>query len=286
MRIARDSRAHAMRGALIGALIAFVGLASAGTAAAQAWQARHNMTAAVYQQTFDALTKQGYRLTDVSGYAVNGQPYFAAIWEQKPGGAWQARHNMTAAAYQQAFDAAAKQGYRLTHISGYTVNNQPYFAAIWEQKPGGAWQARHNMTAAAYQQAFDTFAKQGYRLTDVSGYSINNQPYFAAIWEKKAGGAWQARHNMTAATYQQAFDTLAKQGYRLTGVTGYAVNNQAEFAALWEQQPGGAWQARHNMTAATYQQTFDALAKQGYRLRHVAGYTVNGSPLFAAIWAK
>ena len=277
-----------MRRALVGAVVAVIGLASAATAAAQAWQARHNMTAAAYQQAFDTFAKQGYRLTDVSGYAVNNQALFAAIWEKKPGGAWQARHNMTAAAYQQNFDNFAKQGYRLTHVSGYAVNNQPYFAAIWEQKQGVQfqWQARHNMTAAAYQQAFDAAAKQGYRLTDISGYTVNNQPYFAAIWEKRPGGAWQARHNLTAASYQQAFDTLAKQGYRLTDVSGYAVGNQAEFAAIWEQQPGGSWQARHNLTAAAYQQAFDTLAKQGYRLTHVAGYAVGGNPLFAAIWAK
>ena len=84
MRIARTTRIDAMRGALIGAFVAVIGLASAGTAAAQAWQARHNMTAAAYQQNFDNFAKQGYRLTDVSGYAVNNQPYFAAIWEQIP----------------------------------------------------------------------------------------------------------------------------------------------------------------------------------------------------------
>ena len=79
MRIARNLRADAMRGALIGAFVAVIGLASAGTAAAQVWQARHNLTAAAYQQNFDNFAKQGYRLTDVSGYAVNNQPYFAAI---------------------------------------------------------------------------------------------------------------------------------------------------------------------------------------------------------------
>ena len=47
----------------------------------------------------------------------------------------------------------------------------------------------------------------------------------------------------------------------------------ARFAAIWEQTGGPEWQARHGLTAAQYQLTFDQLGTQGYRLIDVSGYT-------------
>jgi uncharacterized iron-regulated membrane protein len=58
----------------------------------------------------------------------------------------------------------------------------------------------------------------------------------------------------------------------------FAVAGQAKaealFAAIWEQGGGPAFQARHNLTAAQYQQTFDQLVGQGFRPRAVSGYEV------------
>ena len=61
------------------------------------------------------------------------------------------------------------------------------------------WVARHGMTAAEYQAEFDQWVGQGYRLTDVSGYNVNGTVRYAALWEKKAGPEWVARHGMSSA---------------------------------------------------------------------------------------
>ena len=45
--------------------------------------------------------------------------------------------------------------------------------------------ARHNMTAAEYQKAFDDFAKQGYRLKEVSGYNVGGQDNVCRYLGKK-----------------------------------------------------------------------------------------------------
>ena len=42
--------------------------------------ARHRMTSDEYQQEFDKLTGQGFRLVHVSGYNYAGKIQFAAIW--------------------------------------------------------------------------------------------------------------------------------------------------------------------------------------------------------------
>jgi hypothetical protein len=241
--------------------------------AGPAWQARHGLSSANYQKTFDQLVAQGYRLVEVSGYEVGGDVLYAAIWEQRPGPAWQARHGLTGADYQKTFDELVAQGYRLVEVSGYAVGGDARYAAIWEQRPGPAWQARHGLTGADYQKTFDDLVAKGYRLIDVSGYTIGNEPRYAAIWEQSAGPAWQARHGLTGADYQKTFDDLVAKGYRLTEVSGYGVGGDPHFAAIWEQRPGPAWQARHGLSGVDYQLTFDELLAQGYRLVDVSGYS-------------
>ena len=46
-------------------------------------------------------------------------------------------------------------------------------AAIWEQRDGPPLQARHGLNAAQFQQTFDELLSQGFRLTQVSGYSTD-----------------------------------------------------------------------------------------------------------------
>ena len=46
----------------------------------------------------------------------------------------------------------------------------------------------------------------------------------------------------------------------------------ASFAAIWEQDGGLPFHARHNLTGREYQQTFDQLVGQRFRLRVVNGF--------------
>ncbi len=264
------------------ALLSVVSLAA--ESAAQPWVARHGMTSAQYQSEFNTWTSQGFRLTHVSGYDVAGQARFAAIWEKKAGPAWVARHGMTSAQYQSQFNTWVGQGYRLVAVDGYDSGGQARYAAIWELKSGPPWVARHGMTSAEYQDEFNTWTGQGYRLTWVQGYGVGNTDYYAAIWERTNGPAWVAHHGMTSANYQSTFNSYVAQGYRLTHVSGYNVGGTDYYAAIWEQVTGPAWVARHRMTSQKYQHEFVDLGIQGYRLKLVDGYAIGTSSRYAAIW--
>ncbi len=147
------------------------------------WVARHGMTSAQYQAEFNTWVGRGFRLKRVQGYAVAGTDYYAAIWEQTTGPSWVAHHGMTSGTYQGTFNAYVAQGYRLTHVSGYTVGGTDYYAAIWEKSAGPASVARHRMTSEQYQQAFSDLVNAGYRLKLVDGYTLDGSARYAAIWE-------------------------------------------------------------------------------------------------------
>jgi len=251
------------------------------------WQATNGLTSTQYQDTFNQLTSQGYRLTWVSGYTINNDPRYAAIFERIATTDWIARHGMTSSNYQSFVNQYASQGYRIVLVNGYTVNGVDYYVAIWDKSPSGAWVARHGMTSSEYQSAFDTYTSQGYRLMHVSGYAIGNTAYYAAIWEQVANSpAWVARHGMTSDDYQSAFNTYISQGYRLILVNGYQVDNVDYYVAIWDQSPSGPWIAHHGMTAADYQTEFDNDVAQGYQLQLVSGYDQGTSDRYAALWIK
>lgn len=274
------------RGLVFGAAsMTALGVSEAAKAAPYAWIAHHGMTSAQYQQQFNQATAQGYRPVHVDGYNVAGTPLFAAIWAKTVGGAWVARHDMTAAQYQQQFNQWSGQGYRLSRVSGYQAGGQALYAAIWEKRPTGAWVARHGMTSAQYQQTFNNLTGQGYQPAHVDGYFIGSVDYYAAIFEKPAT-AGVARHGLTSGQYQQQFDANAQQGYRLKQVSGYGNGNAPRFAALWDRQASGPWLARHNLTSAEFQQVFNDQTGQGYRLSDISGYDYQGADRYAAIFVK
>src|SRR5262249_14354649 len=119
------------------------------------WQARHGLSASDYQHQFDLLVSQGYRLVKVSGYCENNQARFAGIWCKRGGNRWKAQHGISPDAYQEAVTDLDRQGYRPIHVSGFTIGDQQFFSAIWEQQRGLQWIARHDLTSAGYKQLFD-----------------------------------------------------------------------------------------------------------------------------------
>jgi hypothetical protein len=66
---------------------------------------------------------------------------------------------------------------------------------------------------------------------DVSGYSVDGQDRYAAIWEADLGPAFTARHGLDSDEYQQTLDQLVAQGFRLTDVSGYSVGQLADRVA-------------------------------------------------------
>ena len=253
----------------------------------QNWVARHNLSSAQYQTEVNKWVNLGYRLTQVSGYSDNGQDRYAAIFEQESGPQWAARHGLTSAQYQTEFNTLTGQGYRPIQVSGFASGNQAKFAAIFvkENNPP-QWHARHNMTSAQYQDEFADNSNQGYRLVDVSAYTVGGTDYYAAIWEKKTNAPQvYARHRMTNSEYQSEVNEKASQGYRLVKVSGYSLSNSPRFAAIWEKTSGPVWAARHGLSGAqNYQDEFERLYYQGYRPVWVNGYTVNNQDVYAAIF--
>ena len=197
------------------------------------WQARHGMTAADFDQASSSMLQQGYRLTDLSGYQVGSDAHYAALWIKAPGPDFVVKYGMSSDQYQQAFNDQLAKGFRLTHVCGYSVNNQAMYAAIWEKNNGTAFMARHGMTADQYQQAFNQLGQQRYRLTDVSGYQVGNDTLYAAVWIKASGPAYTTNNGLTADQFLQNTQQFLNQGMAPVRVSGYTSGGQDRYAGIW-----------------------------------------------------
>ena len=234
--------------------------------------ARHGINSATYQNLVDTLGPQGYRPLHICGYSEGRDARFATVWSKADGPPWIARHNLTAAEYQSAFDSYTSVGYRPISISGYAIDGQARYAAIWEQSSGPDWIARHGLTRAQYQQLFSELPAQGYVPVQVGGYRVNVDVLFTAVWQRLDNIQWEAHHAMTTLQYQQKFDQMQAAGKRLVWVSGYSDTGIARYAAIWYRATPGAWQARHGLDSEHYQKAFDELAAQGFRPIQISGY--------------
>ena len=265
--------------------VAFIAVVvSAHPASANAWRAFHHQTPAQYQAAFNDLPKQGFRLKSISGYSSGGSERYAGLWIKAAGPDWAARHGLSAADYQKAFDDFGRQGFRLVWVSAHEIGGAPRFEGIWEKKPGPAMEARHNLTGEGFQQTFDTLTRQGFRLIHLNGYTSAGAARYAAIFEKSPGAPWVARHGMTAAAYQTAFNEFGQQGYRLKMVSGFSVGGSDHYAAIWEKAGSGLLQARHGMPDSWYQNAFDNYYYQGFIPVYVNAFTSGGGGKLNAIW--
>ena len=147
------------------------------------WYTKFGMTSDELQKSTDYHTSKGYWMKSVCGYSNGRETQYTAIWETNPRFKWAAKWGMTVSRYQIELDAKINEGYRLIHVSAYTVNDTAYFAAIWNKSPG-RWYTRGSMSSGEFQSELDVYINKGYRVEVISGYSVKSSSRFAALWVK------------------------------------------------------------------------------------------------------
>lgn len=228
-----------------------------------AWVTKHGLSSADYQNNFNTLSGQGYQVSFVSGYKVGGQVKYAAIWEKKNTN-YVAKHGQTGAQFQAEFTTQTGKGYRLIFLTCYEAGGNAHYASIFEKSSGPAWAAHHGMDANDYQQKFNSYSSQGYRLKMVNGCNVGGKDYYAAIWEKTSGPLSYAKHGIKGNNYQNNFDNFYYQGYRPAFVSAFASSGTERFNGIWENT---------NFTGANLEKIDDAV--KGYMsLQSVKGLSL------------
>ncbi|NZA25770.1 peptidoglycan DD-metalloendopeptidase family protein [Luteimonas sp. SJ-92] len=193
----------------------------------------HGLTAGQYQQRFGEYTRRGYQPHQVESYGSRQGSRYAVIFRRQSGPAYSAYHGLSAEAHQQRMDALTADGYRPRNVSVVSSGGQRRYTALYERADIGSWQARSALTGAQYQEVFEANSKQGRQLVYLNAYVHDGQPHFSAIWSSRANGAYRARHGLTGAQYQSAWQDASGAGLLTRNVSGYGIGGSARYAAVW-----------------------------------------------------
>ena len=179
-----------------------------------------------------------------------------------------------------------QKGYRPVDVSGHRYKGKDQYFGIWEKKVGAKFIIEIDMTSSEYQAKFSKLTRRGYRLTHVSGFATGKKAKFTAIWEKKEGPPYIARHDMTETKLQNEFNKWNAKGYRPVHVSGYSAAGKPRFAVIWEKSPGPLYVMNHGMLGTQFQKERVTMREAGYELTTASGYEQAGNPRFVALWEK
>ena len=195
-----------------------------------------------------------------------------------------ARHAVPADRYQFVFNRIASSGYQLEWIDGFNSGGRIFFNVVFRPSDGKKSVAFHNLTAARYQEEFNKFTSQSYRLVHINSYPAANRVLYAAIFDADSGSPFTAHHGLSAAQHQNRFNELTGAGWRPKNISVTSINGQRSYAAVFERTNVGSYVARSFLTLAQYQQHFTENRNAGRQLAYLSAYEHNGEPHFSAIW--
>jgi hypothetical protein len=149
------------------------------------WQARHNLTGKQQHESFNMLTKEGYRPIHIVGYPVGNETHFASIYVKGGFKNWVSRYGLTAEKYQDLFEEFAKKNARPLSVSAYATKDGTRFAAILvENVDKIEWGSKHHLTPKQYQEYFNEMTGKGYAPTQIVAYPWEGETRYVAVFVK------------------------------------------------------------------------------------------------------
>lgn len=152
--------------------------------------------------------------------------------------------NANANQYQIEFNKLTAQGYRPTKISvkrqqviDYTDGEIPqiaYWVTFQKFDNDYPWVARHNLSAQAYQNEFNTWTAQGYIPISIGVGATDGDEVYGVIFDKIPNPpAFVARHGLGSADFNKQNQDLLQQGYKLKQKASCVRKGTTIYAAIW-----------------------------------------------------
>lgn len=151
------------------------------------WLSKRGLTSAQHADLFNEMSKRRYRIIDIEVNNTAKGLLYSSIWyENVDGRPWIQLRDMTREQYQNNVDLYSERGFRVVDFESYGSSKGQLYAAIWEKKPGYAWQTRSDRDEQTYTNLWYQYADEGYRLIDFERYDTEKGPQYAGIWAENA----------------------------------------------------------------------------------------------------
>ncbi|KAK2750928.1 hypothetical protein FQN57_000002 [Myotisia sp. PD_48] len=205
------------------------------------WTARTGLTSAQYAVVFSQLRSQGYHPVVLNGYNLNGSLRYDTIWEKSPVRAWEQRRDMTTAQFNANNDRLKARGYRLTHISAYSIGSgvgaEARYAAIWEQKQSVEWfvkLAESDIDPAGRDRANSLLRAKGYKMVQLSTTIVGIKRSTSSIWEKGLGHGWLDQYALQAQRMEEIDEWYYGSIQVPRTISAVQLGKRVLYSGLWE----------------------------------------------------
>jgi hypothetical protein len=143
------------------------------------FHANHRMTVPAFDAEWHTKRKANWLNTDLYIYRDGGALLASATWVKKAWDDYSTYYGMTSDEYVEKRRDFGKKGLVVTSFCAYQDGGQWRYCAIWE-KLSGSWPHWFNMSSSSYQQKYNQYSADGYRLHQIQAYGN----LFSAIWRK------------------------------------------------------------------------------------------------------
>ncbi|MGW3350771.1 hypothetical protein ACWDA3_46335, partial [Nonomuraea rubra] len=181
-------------------------------------------------------------------------------------------HAISSAQQSARFATLRAKGYRPITVSvTFDAAGRSRYSATWSASGralGGdlPWAFYQDMSSSGYQTRFEQLTAQGFQPAVVSATGSGTGARFAAIFVKKPGSPFIAKHGITAAELLSTSRTARAQGLILTSVDVYGTAAARRYAAVWSANPGRAnWLVQVGLSQARHEAEFKRQVARGYR---------------------
>lgn len=200
------------------------------------WVAGHNMDGSKFQNEFDKLVKEKYRLININSYLHKGNVKYAAVWIKDSSIDWFAYHGKTLSWHENNFKKYSKADWVPVNVSCLHKGSKTYVSALWEKKNTGGFYLRPEMKLEEFVNSFKQYTdKEKFKLVYLDGYVKNGKPRLSGIWYKNAPGynSWWEKHHKTENQFQSEYNSMLKNGYLTRCIAGYSHNSESFFEGIW-----------------------------------------------------
>lgn len=232
--------------------------------------ARHDIGGAELNQILAARKLQGFRPIALSVYGDPSSPLYALVMAKRDGPDWVATPAVDAKGYYAFFDKWTAQGYSPAILTATGSAAKPAFAAVYE-KGGKGWKVPlidlvydENGGIQSIQNWLTRGQKENAIPRWISVYGEAGNRRYALVLEEnvnRENWAVEGLLGEDAGRYQQRF---AAQTTQWAYPAVVSITDDLKYVALFRGDNRAPWKARHNLTAAQYQDEVSKNWAEGY----------------------
>lgn len=198
------------------------------------WRAHILVSSDSHQSRTNDAIKAGFTPVFVDSSVAGSQARYTAIFIKGSASNIIMRHGLAAQQHDSELENARKRNLNPVNISVVSIGGQRSYTVLYRPETLGAWQVRSQIAENEYQSVYDANAKAGRRPVYLNAYMHGGKPFLSAVFASKPTSGRKDRHGMSAAQYQQEWQSAIKGGSFTHAVTSFdGAQSQHRFAASW-----------------------------------------------------